>query len=237
MKNCASFTSIIILYFLTGCYQSGIEGNRKISTSAYVFESFDTLQIDDVFHVNLYQADDHYVEIEAEENLLNLIDIAVVQNTLTIKFKEKINPHVPIKVDIAMPDLARVNITGTCSMKTMSPFITSQIIIDAEGASDINMDVIADQVYSYSKGAAKIRLSGTTGLLVNKMQGAGVFHGFKLDANEAKIDLQGVGKISLSVQEVLSASVDGVGKVEYIGSPTQLDKKISGMGKIVQIKN
>lgn len=235
MKNWISYTSIIMLYLLTSCYQSGIDGNRNISTSAYVFDHFDALQIEDVFHVDLYQADDHYVEIEAEENLLEMIDISLHKNTLILKFKEKINPNIPIKVNIAMPELARVDISGASKMKTVQPFVTPNMIIHAEGASHINLNVVVDEIHSYSKGAAMVQLAGSTGLLIKEMEGAGMFQGLQLDAYKAKVNLNGVGKISVNVEESLDASVDGIGKVEYTGSPKHLDTKISGMGKIVSI--
>lgn len=120
-------------------------------------------------------------------------------------------------------------------MQTTNPFITPHMEIHADGASRVNMNVIADEIHSYSRGAAMIELSGSTGLLIKDMQGAGVFHGLHLDAHKAQVNLDGVGKISVNVEESLDASVNGVGKVEYTGSPKNLDKKVSGLGKIIQV--
>ncbi|HSJ67173.1 MAG TPA: head GIN domain-containing protein, partial [Anditalea sp.] len=219
MKNWINNFSLICLILLSGCFQSGKEGNGELITSAYVFDQFDELHIEDAFHVQLYQSEDYYVEIEAEENLMDLIDLHVSGNVLYLKFTEKIFPNIPIKVNIAMPELSRVDIRGACRMQTTNPFITSSMEIHADGASKVTMNVIADEIHSYSKGAAMIELSGTTGLLVKDMQGAGVFHGLNLDAYKAQVNLNGVGKISVNVEESLDASVNGVGKVEYTGTP------------------
>lgn len=235
MMNWINYITLICLILITGCFPSGKEGNGEIITSAYVFDHFDALYIEDAFHVQLYQSDDFYVEIEAEENLMDMISLQVIENVLHLSFKEKMHPNIPIKVNIAMPELSRVDIKGACKMQTTQPFITPNMEIHADGASKINMNVIADEIHSYSKGAAMIELSGSTGLLIKDMQGAGVFHGLHLDAYKAKINLNGVGKISVNVEESLNASVNGVGKVEYTGSPKVLDKKVSGLGKIVQV--
>jgi len=235
MKNWIYYAPLICLMLFTGCFPSGKEGNRELSTEAYVFDHFDALHIEDAFHVELYQSDDYYVEIEAEENLMDMIKIDVSGNVLYLSFKEKIHPNIPIKVNIAMPELSRVDIKGASRMQTNSPYITPNMEIHADGASRVHMNIIADEIHSYSKGAAMIELSGTTGLLINDMQGAGIFHGLNLDAYTAKVNLNGVGKISVNVEESLNASVNGVGKVEYTGSPKILDKKVSGMGKIIQV--
>ena len=235
MMNRICFILIISFAFISGCSRYGAEGNYDIITSAYVFDSFDALKIEDDFHVELYQSDDFYVEIEAEKNLMDFIHISVEDNVLRLKFKEKIHPTVPIKVNIAMPELVSVDIMGLCRMKTVQPFITTSMLINARGASQLNLNIVADEIHSYSKGAAKIELSGSTGLLVKDMEGAGVFHGLNLNAHKAKILLNGVGKISINVEDSLDASVNGVGKVEYSGSPSNIEKNISGMGKIVAV--
>jgi len=235
MKNRIYYTSTICLLLLIGCFPSEKEYNGELTTSAYVFDYFDALHIEDVFHVQLYQSDDFYVEIEAEEDLMDKIDIQVNDDVLYLKFKEKIHPNYPIKVNIAMPELARVDIKGACRMQTAQPFVTPNMTIHADGASHVKLNIVADEIHSYSRGAAMIELSGSTAFLIQDMQGAGVFHGLKLDAHKAKVNLDGVGKISLNVENSLDASVNGVGKIEYTGSPKHLDKKISGLGKIVQV--
>jgi len=235
MKNWIYYTLYISLMLLSSCFPSGTEGNRELSTSAYVFDYFDALHIEDAFHVQLYQSDDYYVEIEAEENLMDMIRINVSGDILYLSFKEKIHPNIPIKVNIALPELSRVDIKGASRIQTAQPFITPHMEIHADGASRINLNIVTDEIHSYSRGAAMIELSGSTGLLINDMQGAGIFHGFNLNAHEARINLDGVGKISVNVEESLDASVNGVGKVEYTGSPKILEKKVSGLGKIIQL--
>jgi len=235
MKNWIYLTSAIAFFLLTGCFPSVREDNGELVTSAFVFDYYDALQIEDVFHVQLYQSDDFYVEIEAEEDLMDKIGLEVIDDVLHLKFIEKIYPNQPIKVNIAMPELSRVDIRGACKMETVSAFVTPHMVLHADGATQVNLNIVADEIHSYSKGAAMVELSGSTALLVKDMQGAGVFHGLNLDAYKARITLQGVGKISVNVEDSLEASVNGVGKVEYTGSPKHLDKKISGLGKIVQV--
>ncbi|WP_143962928.1 head GIN domain-containing protein [Litoribacter populi] len=235
MKKKTSFVILLLLVSLWGCTQSGIEGNRELDTRAFVFDHFDMLEIDNVFLVDLYQADDYYVEIEAEENLMDYIRLRVDGETLKLAFKEKILPNHPIRVSIATPELKEITIRGACRLRTVEPFVTPSITINAQGASHVLMDLVADEVHSYSQGAAKIELSGSTNLLVKQMEGAGVFNGLGLGANNARVNLQGVGKISVNVSENLDVNIDGLGKVEYAGSPPGLVKNISGLGKIVAV--
>jgi hypothetical protein len=235
MRKQVSFYLISLIFTLFSCSQSGIHGNRELATAAYVFDEFDSMEIDDVFLVSLYQSEDYYVEIEAEENLMDHINLHIDGTTLKLNFKEKILPNIPIKVNIATPELMRIDIRGVSRLRTVMPFVTPSMTIHAQGASYLNMDLVADEIWSYSKGAAKIELSGSTNLLVKEMEGAGVFNGLNLGANKAKVNLNGVGKISVNALESLDASVDGLGKVEYAGSPEGLDKRITGMGKIVAV--
>ncbi|KEO72186.1 head GIN domain-containing protein [Anditalea andensis] len=235
MKNLVYFTFTLYLVLFTGCFQSGKEDHGELVTSAYVFDAYDALYIEDIFHVQLYQSDDHYVEIEAEEKLMDKIDLHVTDKVLYLKFKEKIHPNQPIKVHITMPELARIDIKGACTMQNVQAFLTPVMVIHADGATHTNLHVVADEIHSFSKGAAMVELSGSTGLLVKDMEGAGVFHGMNLDAHKAQVNLNGVGKISVHVEESLKANINGVGKIEYSGSPPHLEKNISGLGKIVQI--
>ncbi|MBT0809656.1 DUF2807 domain-containing protein [Litoribacter ruber] len=235
MKKKTSFAILLLLISLWSCTQSGVEGNRQLDTRAFVFDHFDILEIDDNFIVELYQADDYYVEIEAEENLMEHIRLRVDGQTLKLAYKQKILPNHPIRINIATPELKEINVRGACRIRTVEPFVTPYLAIHAQGASHVLMELVADEVHSHSQGAAKIELSGSTNLLVKQMEGAGVFNGLALGANNARVNLQGVGKISVNVSGNLDVNIEGIGKVEYAGSPPTLSKNINGLGKIVAV--
>ena len=82
--------------------------------------------------------------------------------------------------------------------------------------------------------AGVISVSGTVREQNVFLRGAGSYDAPHLQSETGNIKLHGVGKAAVWVTQTLNANVDGVGVIEYHGSP-EVRKNVSGLGKIQQV--
>lgn len=83
-------------------------------------------------------------------------------------------------------------------------------------------------------GAGALELKGETQNLEIIVEGTGAIDGRNLISKDATIVVEGAGYCSVIVDEVLDATVEGVGMIEYGGKAKDVKTTIEGVGVIQQ---
>lgn len=81
-------------------------------------------------------------------------------------------------------------------------------------------------------GAGQIEASGTIDHVVGMVNGAGSLDLGHLVARDAAVTVNGTGNVEVQASGRLDATVNGVGHIEYLGKPTDLNTAIHGVGSI-----
>jgi len=67
------------------------------------------------------------------------------------------------------------------------------------------------------------------------IEGVGLITSKKLKSNSCSVSVAGAGSASVWVEESLDASISGAGSIRYKGNPSNINKKISGFGRISEL--
>jgi hypothetical protein len=81
-------------------------------------------------------------------------------------------------------------------------------------------------------GAGALEGGGRVQTLTARVNGAGSIDLSRLQATDAEVAVNGTGSIDVNVTGRLDATVNGVGNIEYLGKPAQLNSSINGVGSI-----
>ncbi len=112
---------------------------------------------------------------------------------------------------------------------------TANLDIDIEGASKIYLHGFAASTLSVGvKGAATMDIIGTAENFAAEIKGAGAIEAKSLVCKNAEVKISGAGSAELSVTELLTADIDGVGSLKYYGAP-ELRNLSSGLSNVEQI--
>lgn len=104
------------------------------------------------------------------------------------------------------------------------------------GAGNVTIEgVQTDALALVLQGAANLVASGSTRSLNARINGAGNMDLTRLGAEEATVAVNGAGNLKLRATVSLEASVNGVGTIEYAGSPARVKPSISGVGRIAPL--
>jgi hypothetical protein len=216
----------------------GIVGEGEIVQATLDVAEFDGFVSTIAADVYVSQGDDFEVVMEAQENIIDNMDLDWVKNgTWTIKYFHWVKHSKPVKIYITVPELRKVSLSGSGEIKGETPFaINGKLEIKISGSGRIDIDAEADEMDVNISGSGDIYLAGYTDFLDCTISGSGGIFAYDLIAKTADVHISGSGDTRVSVEDYLEATISGSGSVFYTGTPA-IDSHISGSGIIKRVNN
>ena len=212
-----------------------VRGSGDIETETVEVSGFKEVVLSGVGNLIIEQGDEESLIIEADDNILSLIEVEVSRDKLTIGMKKNYNfmPTSNIKFYLAVIDLDAITVSGAGDID-FKEFETDELEFEISGAGDIDFNINADKIEIRSSGAGSITLTGKVDRQEIFINGVGKYDAEKLESKECEIDISGAGTATVNVSELLDISISGVGNVYYMGEP-KIDQSVSGIGRIRQL--
>ncbi len=185
-------------------------GTGDLMTETRSLPYFDKIQARMGADINIIESDSSYIEIEAQQNILDIMETEVKNGTLFIHF-------------------GRYNIQTS---KTICINIHTKNVDKFEffGAGNVVSDLsIADISVS---GSGNIKCQGQGHAAKVRINGAGTIDLFDMPVNVADINISGSGTVKVNASQELAISISGLGTVFYLGYP-EISRNISGIGNII----
>ena len=207
--------SIAFLCLCSGCYiEVGVPGSGVAATEQRSVDEFTAIDLSGSGEVNVVCGQEQSVSVTVDDNLQEIITTEVHNGKLEIGSSQSYSSKVGLKIDITVPTLNNLEVSGACNAK-----------IENCETEKLDLDV---------SGAGKLFVSGTVDRVELDLSGAGSVDLSELVAKTAKIDMSGAAKASVNASDELDVEISGVGKVSYLGDPV-VKEELSGLGKVVKI--
>ncbi|MFM1885490.1 MAG: hypothetical protein RL026_647 [Pseudomonadota bacterium] len=84
-------------------------------------------------------------------------------------------------------------------------------------------------------GAGDVEAGGTLDTVTARLNGAGRMDLSRLVAGVAEVQVNGAGKMDVHATRRLEATLNGVGSIDYAGSPQELLTTLNGLGRITPV--
>ncbi|MEM9820923.1 MAG: head GIN domain-containing protein [Bacteroidota bacterium] len=193
---------------------------------------FSGIQLEIDAQVILRQGSSQSVTIEAEENIIDLIDLDVRNDIWEIDFEDCVRDYDNIRIFIEMPNISRLTVTGSGLIRGDNLFEVDEIDLIISGSGDIDLAVNADFIDGKISGSGKTYLEGNANRFDFEISGSGDYRAFNLNALRGDIEIRGSGDAEVRVEEELDVEIRGSGDVFYRGFPV-LDVQILGSGQVI----
>lgn len=229
MKNL--FILAVIAFMISSCQHMTGSGNivkEKRNTG-----NFKRIDVGGAFEVELKNGPQTSVEVEADDNLLSIIETRVNGDELNIHTKGSYNiTDGHFKVYITAPEIKGVKSTGAANFKALDVLKSDeQITFEASGAGNIKAAVDAPKVKAESSGAGDIELSGRTKDYTVNASGGGNVKSANLLTETTDADVSGAGSVHVHASVSLKAEASGAGSVYYRGG-ANVSSNTSGAGSV-----
>lgn len=230
-------------------YSNGIFGKRIKGSSTYVTKEMRNL--DDFTKILITGCPDVVyaqqpgkpkVEIYTSDNLIDLLDIYVKDNTLHVGCKKNVSfSFSKMTIRITSPALDALAITGSCDVLLQNGVQTDNLALSISGSGDIaGTDIRCNSLETsvsgsgdidlrgikaaYTKvsvsGSGDIDLEGSTDEADYRISGSGDIDAKGLEARTVTASIAGSGDIKCHAADYLRARIAGSGEIGYKGNPT-----------------
>ncbi len=191
-----------------------VKGSGQLATESRDVGGFDRISVSGQGVIHVEMTGTESLVVEAEDNILAVLTIEVVDRVLELGVKPHVNiiPTQEITYRITAAELQGVSISG------------SGVLDVATLSGDVFEASIA--------GSGTVAPSGTSTRLDVAISGSGRFLGADMVSATCTVDVSGSGEAVVNVTDALSAAVSGSGAIRYVGDPVRLETSISGSGSI-----
>jgi hypothetical protein len=175
---------------------------------------FDAIELAGSADVNVSFGETESVVVEAEDNILPLIQTKVQGGRLVINWKPNTSVAAtePVLVTVTMKSLEAASLPGSGNI-TITGLNAGKVKFELPGSGNITADGTADSVDVVFRGSGTI-LCGD------------------LQARSARVKLTGSGNVDVFASESLDVTLNGSGNVTYRGNPADVHKSVPGSGSI-----
>jgi hypothetical protein len=228
-----SIAIILLLIFSTSCTDliDGVSGNGNVATETREVADFSKISAGGAFEIFLEQGNTEALTIDADENLLPLINTNVSNGVLEIASQRPIRNASTLNVFITIKDISAIDVSGACSVISKNTLDLEDLVLEGSGATFVDLVLNSRSFSADLSGANEVRVSGETDIFSLELSGASKIRAFDFVAREVKIQASGAADAHVHATEYLNAEVSGAASISYMGNPS-IDQRISGAGSI-----
>jgi hypothetical protein len=217
---------------------NGERGDGNKITSERIVSSFNEIEIIHEYDIRgsagrgilrIHSDREYRVSVNIDSNLDQYIDVVNENSKLKIEIKRKLSKN--FTVDIYCPNISGITIGSAGQVEFVDKMITPSLNINIDGAGKIKGAIECDSFFADIDGAGTIEINGSSNEAHVNIDGRGFFNGYEFKINNGVFNADGAGRAKCWVTDNLTASVTGVSRIQYHGTP-RVDKARSGLGSV-----
>lgn len=183
-------------------------------------------------NIFITQGNEQKVLVQAQANIIPLLNLTIVDNELRIEFKDdNCVDNTTINIFVTTPTINQVTLAGSGNIEGQNKWDTSNLEIVLSGSGNIKANINSNDVNTSVAGSGNIVLTGNATKQNLRLTGSGNYRAFGLVNDQAVINLTGSGNVEVQTKQTLTVTISGSGQVAYKGSPS-ITQNITGSGKL-----
>jgi len=185
--------------------------------------------------IYIEQGEKQEIIIEAQENILEVIETRVSDGILKFGFNDCLRNHKEIIIRMTLPTINYVKVSGSGKIKSTNIWTVENCHIEVGGSGDFEGNLNAQKINTKISGSGGINLAGSTENLNFDLLGSGNLNALNLTAQNCGVKISGSGNAKVAVEKSLDIKISGSGNVEYKGTP-MVNQNISGSGNVRKLE-
>lgn len=210
---------LICVVVISGCNGAvggpSIRGSGVVASEKRDVSGFHDVRMSGSGDAIVEQTGAESVTVEAEDNILPLLETRVSNGVLHLGLKQNVSVRAtrPIRYHVTVKELVGVGISGSGSVR----------------ATGVDTDKLTADI----SGSGSADLSGRADVVTLRISGSGSYDAAKLQSRSVKVHISGSGGAVVNASEQLEATISGSGSVRYGGNPS-VRQRVSGSGTIAR---
>lgn len=216
MKKIVFFAFTILL--LNACRQ--VQGSGNIVSENRATGDFTGISVGGAYEIELKNGSVTEVKVEADDNIIGLIETRVSNNRLNITTKNGnsfTNGH--FKIYITAPVINEIKSSGAATVVIKNILKSNdKITLESSGASTITGEADAPDISTEASGAAEIKIFGRTKNYNAEASGSATIKTKDLMSETTKVHASGAATANVYSSVRLDADASGAASITYTGA-------------------
>ncbi|PKA83835.1 putative autotransporter adhesin-like protein [Ulvibacter sp. MAR_2010_11] len=237
MKSINITIALITLLVLSSCnfnLQLGqVDGNGHVTTEERPLNGpFHEVKGSAGLDVYLSEGAEEKVVVEADENLMEIIETEIHNGRLTITTTESIGRSKAKKVHVTYVSLDKILASSGSDVIANSVVKSEVLSLDASSGADLEVEIFAKEAYVETSSGADIKVSGKASSLFADASSGSDLNAKNLMVLNCNADASSGADITVNVKESLKADASSGGDVNYYGNPSAVTNNGSKSGSV-----
>lgn len=243
--------AVATVVFLTRFLPYGeVVGSGNLATEEMDFSDFSIVEVGSGFQVEIAKSSSYSVNVTADDNLFDYIEVFKTGDTLTIRLKSGYTyQSITTRAEITMPELYELELSGGTrgnvegfssshefvlvlsggSSLDMVDMSVGDVEIDLSGGSNVDGSLtVSGDVQLILSGGSTIELEGVANDLGISASDGSHLELSDFTVHNANVNLSGGSQATVNLDGRLDADLSGGSHLLYIGEPTMGDIQMSG---------
>lgn len=217
-----------------GNFSFGIRGNGDVVTAErMISEDFDIIKVSRGLDVYLTQSNDVGIEVEADENLHDIIITEVKGNTLHIYADENISYSRMQKVMVNFKNVSKISATSGSDVYSTNTIKADNLELSTTSGSDMELTIDVDLLECSATSGSDLRLYGSSNKMYAKATSGSDIKAADLKTKFCDASATSGADITVYTSEEISARASSGGDIKYYGNPenVRIEDGVSGSVK------
>ena len=211
----------------------GVKGNGNVMTESRTLDtSFHSIHASEGLDVYLTQGNSESIEVQADENLHDIIITEVKDGVLHIHTDENIAHSSAKKVMVEFDDIEKITSTSGSDVYSTNTIKADRLELKSTSGSDMELEIDAETIVCKATSGSDLRLSGTTNRFSAESTSGSDIKAAKLKAKITDAKATSGSDITLYSSEELTAKATSGGDITYYGNPNKVNKSDNVSGSI-----
>lgn len=226
----------ILAVLLVSCDDNdSVTPSGNVTTVTYEISGYDAIDVSSAFDVQVdFSQSDQMVQIDANENLHQFIEVFESNNTLFIKLRDNtsIQGNSTLRARITEESISSFKATGASAITVNDSIEATDVTINLTGASFFTGGVYSSNLVVELTGASAIDLNGSTVNYTMIATGASSINGFDMVADNLFANLTGASNVNVTVNEEITIVATGASNLNYKGDAVIISQNLTGASTV-----
>ena len=209
-----------------------VVGSGNVVIEEEIFSDFTSVDAGSGFNVEISESNSYSVLVTADDNVMEYIEVKKSGDTLVVGMPwGRSFRSVTLEVEIAMPELYSLELSGGAQGKLEGFNSTSSFSVELSGGSQLRgtFETSGDVDLDLSGGSQLTQLVGEANDLTIDASSGSTLELSDFAVHDVNVELSGGSTATINLDGTLDADLSGGSSLYYIGDPTLGDiEKSSG---------
>lgn len=184
--------------------------------------------------VYLTEGDELKIVVEADENLHELIETEVVNGTLKVGVAsgQNIGRAKAKKVHVTYTKLTAVSASSGSDVIGNSVIRSETLTLGSSSGADLEVEVIAKEVFADVSSGADLKVSGRATNLVAEASSGSDLKAKDLEVKTCRAKASSGADVVVNVRDEINGRASSGGDIRYYGNPTAVSVKDGASGSV-----